>query len=556
MLSAHETLNRITSLFKQKDKKSRFLARQLLFLNSPLSKLVELYLFDNEGLPQKLDNFPMMRAIYDNLPKKLLLKCSRKTLKSTLISNIITLNMIRFNNYHMLYVSPFEQTTKRFSHDYLSLRLTSPPLSKVITKISPNDVYVKGVTDSNSNIILTYANDDPTRVRGIASSNNYFDEAQGMNLDILPIINETMAISKIQREVYSGTPLTTDNTLNNLWQTSNQMEWVMKCSGCNHWNSLSEDNEPMKMIQKKGLCCSKCGKVLNSRNGQWADFNPGIHDIQGFHLAQPILPHYNQDPEDWGKIYNKCYGERAGSILEIYNEVFGLAYDIGSKPITEAKLKSLCVLGDMKDIYRDRGRYYNYIVGSADWGVSGLSSRTVFTLAGMRGDGIMEVFYYRIFKNTDYEAQIREIAEVARYYQPNVLTVDSGPDPIRGKMLGNLYDPARTQLVAYREGLFVQYFDMPKDAQDWSQARWCLSRSEVIGFTFDLLHKNKILFPRWEDSSEGMQDILSVFIEIKEGDLKSNIFYRHKNPDDMLHTLTWAACACHLWAGNSFFSTI
>ena len=93
MLSLHDTLEKITSLFKQKDKRSQFLARQLLFLNNPLSKLVETYLYNNEGQPQKLDKFPMMRAIYDGIPGKLLLKCSRKTLKSTLISNIIALNL-------------------------------------------------------------------------------------------------------------------------------------------------------------------------------------------------------------------------------------------------------------------------------------------------------------------------------------------------------------------------------------------------------------------------------------------------------------------------------
>ena len=86
--STHDPLSIAESLLKQKDSKSRFTARQLLFLNSPLSKLVELYLYNNEGAPQNLTKFPMMVPIYDCIPKKLLLKCSRKTLKSTLISNI------------------------------------------------------------------------------------------------------------------------------------------------------------------------------------------------------------------------------------------------------------------------------------------------------------------------------------------------------------------------------------------------------------------------------------------------------------------------------------
>src|ERR1035437_10205500 len=147
MLSLHDSLVKVTSLLKQKDQKSRFLARQLLFLNSPLSKLVELYLYNNEGQPQKLDKFPMMRAIYDGIPSKLLLKCSRKTLKSTLVSNMIALNLVRYNFYRMMYIAPNEQATKRFSHDYLSARFSSPPLAKIISKLSKNDVYVKEVAD-------------------------------------------------------------------------------------------------------------------------------------------------------------------------------------------------------------------------------------------------------------------------------------------------------------------------------------------------------------------------------------------------------------------------
>ena len=555
MLSLHDSLERVTSLLKQKNQKSRFLARQVLFLNNPLSKLVELYLYNNEGQPQKLDKFPMMRAIYDGIPSKLLLKCSRKTLKSTLISNMIALNLIRYNFYRMMYVAPNEQATKRFSHDYLSQRLSSPPLNRIITKVVPNDVYVKGIEDTNSNIILTYASEDANRTRGPATMHNIFDEVQGMNQDILPIVNETMAISEIKREIYAGTPLTTDNTINELWKTAHQIEWVTKCTGCNHWNSLTEDNEPMKMIQKKGLSCSKCGKVLDTSTGRWADFNPGERRMIGFHMAQPILPHYNQTEKGWIEIYDKCYNSNY-SLLQVNNEIFGLPYDLGAKPITEQEVKALCLLGEMRTIHERNRQRYIYITMAVDWGVNPESSRTVCTLVGLRDDGVMEVFFTKIFKNTNYEQQIRDIAGIAHNFQPAVLICDSGPDPIRGKMLGNLYDPSRTQLVCYREGLFVQMTDVPNDALDWSQMRWCLNRGETMGFTLTMLKKGKVLLPRWEDTSEAAQDILSLFIEVKEDDLKSRIFYRHKDPDDFFHTLNYACCAAQLWAGNSFFNQL
>ncbi len=552
MLASHDSILKIDELLTSKNQRSRFLARQLLFLNSPLSRLVELYLYNNEGTAQDLNEFPMMRPIYNNFPKKLLLKCSRKTLKSTLISNIITLNMLRYNYYKMLYVGPNEAFTKYFSHNYLSARFESPPLKRIISKLSKNDVFEKELEDTKSNVILKYASDDATRTRGPATDHNIHDEVQDMLADILPIIAETMAISKIKREIYAGTPLTTDNTINSLWVKANQLEWAMKCEGCNHWNTLTEDNDPLKMIQRHGFSCSKCQKVLDSSKGLWVDFNPGEREVLGYHLAQPLIPYYNRRPEDWLDIYQKCF-ERGYSLLQVYNEVFGLPYDAGTKPITEAELKALCVLGKQEDIYDKNKHKYRCVTMGVDWGVNMQTSRTVGTLMGLRDDGVLEVFFAKVFKDLNYEAHIKELADIAKQYTP-FLATDSGPDVIRGKMLGTLYDPTRTQLVSYRDSKYIQYTEVPPDAAEWFQTRWCLHRSDTMGFVFNLLKKGKILFPCWEQMEPLMKDILNVFTEVKEDNLKAKIFYRHSpdKPDDFFHTLNFAACQAYLFGGDPF----
>lgn len=141
--------------------------------------------------------------------------------------------------------------------------------------------------------MLRYVKEDATRIRGPATDENLLDEVQDISYEAIPIIRETMAMSRFKREVFSGTPLTTDNTINKLWTSSTMMEYAMRCDSCSHWNTLTEDNDPMKMIQKKGLCCAKCGNTLNSRNGEWVRFNLDETDLVGYHLAQPLLPHFN-----------------------------------------------------------------------------------------------------------------------------------------------------------------------------------------------------------------------------------------------------------------------
>ena len=895
-------------------------ARQLLFHTAPLSDVVESYLYDNEGRPQNLSKFQMMRAIYDKIPQRLLLKCSRKTLKSTLLSNMIALNLLRFNHYKMLYVAPQELSTKYFSNNYLNVRFESPPLKRMIRGWGRNDVFEKILQDTNSSVILRYCNEDATRLRGPAVDENTFDECvtgntlvlgrvpkrildirpgdtitsfdasqnirtdkvkkvtskgrrptwritlsdssflectsnerlltnrgwyylaqllpireikrcpkalalytsysatetapfrdvigrwgdgvecktstvqsepwveatrvraaqsegaqqlsqhppavsgkqrvwnhklcfcngdfssvrilthsmlraakreigkegwagmvkpaymgrngllvhgrrlatssrecaytthrrvsekagqfntgvatdtwasfqylqdkrvlhgrpfgrrnpgilrkdqalrhtmhalqvevtpseamqnmrwsdgfcrkdtlqetrlsykseknsaqevcrkegaaitrityigeqevfdletevyhtffangiavhncQDISFDVLPIIKETMALSPFKREVFAGTPLTTDNTINELWKTSSQCEWATKCAACNHWNTLTLDNEPLKMVQKEGLSCSKCQTLLDTGTGEWVEFNPAKHDLIGYHLAQPILTHFNQDPKEWADIYKKVWntGPNRYSMAQIYNEVFGLAFDTGSKPITEETLKKLTVMGDMTTAFERNKHRYMHTTCGVDWGVNMQTSRTAIVMGGLRDDGVYEVFFARILKDFDYEKHIVEIADRVNAVG-SFCACDAGPDVARGKKLMDLTSYERTQLVRYEDGLLIQHYKVPPNAAHPSQNRWCLHRSDTMTFTFDLLKKGMILFPMWEQTEECLTDILNVFIEVKEGALRQELVYRHPaaKPDDFFHALNFAVVQAHLLGHN------
>ena len=552
----HELIAKAESILTSPASKdiARAKARQLLFLAAPLSTVIETYLYDNEGRPQSLERFQMMRPIYNQTPQRLLLKCSRKTLKSTLLSNMIALNLLRYQHYKMLYLAPQELSTKYFSNNYLNVRFESPPLKAILTGFSRNDVFEKTLRDTNSSVILRYCNEDASRIRGPATDQNIHDEVQDMLFEVLPIIKETMTLSDFKREIFAGTPLTTDNTINELWKTSSQCEWMTKCTACNHWNSLTVDNDPMRMVQKKGLCCSKCDALIDTGTGEWIEFNPGKYDLIGYHLAQPILTHFNQSEREWAEIYKKVWntGSNRYSPGQIYNEVFGLAYDTGTKPITEEELKKLSVLGDMANVYQNNVHRYLYITCGVDWGVNMETSRTAVVMGGLREDGVYEVFYAKILKDFNYEQHIYDIAQLINAYG-SYCACDGGPDPARGKKLAEQTSWQRTQMVRYEDGPLMQRYKIPPDAIDPSQNRWCLHRSDTMGFTFDLLKKGKVLFPMWEQSSECFYDILNIFVEVKEGVLRQELVYRHpaSKPDDFFHALNFAVCQAHLLGNNS-----
>lgn len=552
----------IHHLFNSNSAKSRFIARQLMFTGVPASHFIENYLNDNEGRQQVLEKFPMMRHIYDNLPQKLLLKCSRKTLKSTLLSNIITLNMIRWNHYKMLYVGPQEATTKYFSSNYVSPRFESPKLKEIFIKgWEKNDVYEKIFADTNSAVLFKYAREDATRVRGPATDHNMHDEVQDILFEILPIIKETMALSRYKREIFAGTPLTTDNTINELWKRSTQLEWATKCTGCNHWNMLTYENNPMKMIRREGYSCSKCAKLLDTTQGEWvsAAINPKDIELVGYHLAQPLLPFFNQSEKEWKEIYQKVTDGKYGT-HQIFNEVFGLAYDVGSKPITREELKALCVLGptrnpdskELRILNNNRSKYVKYVTG-VDWGVNMITSRTAVVHGAIRSDGIFEVFDARIYDTLNYEDHIRDIAETSNKVQ-SIICADGGPDPIRAHKVAELTSPTRILIARYGNGKLVQSYDMPKGAPDWKANRYVLHRSDCLSFTFRLLKGGKILFPHWPEMEKAMEDVLAEFIEVKDkpGVLNHEISYSHAphRADDFLHALTFAVVTAYSAIGD------
>lgn len=503
-----------------------------------------------------------MRQIYDTIPQKLLLKCSRKTLKSTLISNILTLNTIRWNKYKMMYIAPQETTTKYFSSNYVSPKFDSPELKKIFVKgWRKNDVYEKIFADTESAMLFRYAKEDATRCRGPATDHNFHDEVQDMLFEVLPIIKETMALSRFKREIFAGTPLTTDNTINELWKRSTQLEWATKCEGCNHWNMLTIENNPMKMVRKHGYSCSDCGKVLDTTKGEWvsAISKPDDVELVGYHLAQPLLPHFNQDPKEWKEIYQKVTDGKYG-VHQIFNEVFGLAYDVGSKPITREQLQALCVLGptrkedssELAILGKNRNKYIQYITG-VDWGVNQITSRTAVVHGAIRSDGIFEVFDARIFDTLNYEEHIKEIATTSNIVR-SVCVADGGPDPIRAHKLAEYVGQDRILITRYGNGKLVTSYDMPTGAPDWRANRYILHRSDCLSFTFRMLQGGKVLFPQWSEMERGMEDILAEFIEVKDsigkgraGAMNPELIYSHAphKPDDFLHALTFALVAAY-----------
>ncbi len=315
---------------------------------------------------------------------------------------------VAINHFRTLYVSPSRDQTSKFSNTRLGKIIHYSPLIRqnYVDPSLPNNVLLQ-ILRNGSEMSLSYAWDDPDRIRGITADREVIDEVQDILYEaVIPIIKECMSNSDYGYTTYAGTPKSMENTIEFLWQQSTKSEWIMKCEGCNNWQFI----ETVRSIGKTGAICIKCGKRLEVRDGKWYDFNPAGH-IKGFHISQPMLPRNNENPARWNRILEKLetYGETA-----FKNEVLGISDAIGTRFISQEELVALC-----EDYYVDLPVHptvlsgLRTVVGGVDWAGNGegLKSRTVAWVWGLTQDYKLKTLYFKIFPNANSVADVEEVAE-------------------------------------------------------------------------------------------------------------------------------------------------
>lgn len=170
------------------------------------------------------------------------------------------------------------------------------------------------------------------------------DEIQDILTDNIPVIEECASHSEHKLMRYSGTPKSLDNTIEKYWaDMSTQNEWMVPCDRCNNWNELGENN-----IGKKGPICGKCGAPIHVRHerSQWAANQPITPEnedrvsYEGFRIPQIMVPWIVDSEEGWKDILLK---QEQYSRARFHNEVLGLSFDMGTRPLKQNHIESCCL---------------------------------------------------------------------------------------------------------------------------------------------------------------------------------------------------------------------
>jgi len=514
--------------------------------SATLSEVAEAWLRLN-GRPFSLEYWPMHRAFYDGRYRRTLFKTSRQVAKSTTLANFAIIECALIPHFSTVFVSPTKEQTTRFSNTRVLKVMRYSPIinSRFLNPELADRVFHKQFSNG-AEMLFTYALDDADRLRGPSSDRNMYDEVQDLLYDpVITVGNETLSHSHYGFETYAGTPKTMDNTVQYLWESSSQTEWVIKCDSCGSHQYIDSD----KAIGATGIICLKCKSYLNPFKGKWIDTYafpnsniPESQRLKGFHISQLMMPENNPLAmkaigagtemeefalQQWQRILLK---HETLPTATFNNEVLGISDAIGTRMISKEELEELCT-GQPLQLYPKADTFVglNHVVGGVDWSGGGTTgvSRTVIWIWGFRqSDRRMLTLLYKVYPGINPVNIIDEIANIFACYRVEIVIGDAGE--------GHTANDLLRKKLGYHRVQQVQYASATK-AFVWNDYdRYIADRTTVIDNYFMDIKQKKLEFGPLNEMKEAIDDILNVYEDITTMGKK---VWRHSpsKSDDCLH---------------------
>jgi len=410
---------------------------------------------------------------------------------------------------------------------------------------------------NGSGIQLTYAKTSSDRTRGITADRLDFDEIQDQFTDNIDIIKKAISNSPWGFSRYTGTAKTVDNLIEHLWRQSSQTEWTMKCSGCNHWNQPTMENNVFDMIQLEGVVCSRCGKLLNVRDGQWVSGQATLlEEFKGYHIPQIIVPAMVEDRKKWISIVNDVLNMTPANALQ---EILGISADKGARLLTEQHIEDACVLPinkvtdkPIEYLHAHRTRYKHRILG-IDWGIAEKSSFTVITVVGVDHSGSLDVLYAHKFTGCDPTEILTQIADTYNHYNCTFCAADFGCGFVYNSLLRTQFSIPVVAMQYANQNQFVRYNPL------FGTDRWVIDKTSALTLCFLAIMSKRIKFPKGSFMTGFKNDLLSPYEKIIEnpGGPKRRVFDRSPElPDDFCNALTYASLAAYHAIGDSSLNIV
>lgn len=520
------------------------------------------------GTPYSLKDFPFAHIYYNlNIGSNCttVFKGSRQIAKSTnmLLSSDLYCRMIP--GLRIATIVPKMEQLRTLGYKLKEIEQSYRFQPKKSNPKFKTNLYYKEYDHGNARMSLQrlyYVLTDASKLRSPTFDWINFDEYQDFDDTFEAVIKSTQSRSSFRCCTYGGTSKSVDTPLEQRWIESSRGLWRMTCPACHFDNYPDLNHGVLDMIRPQGLCCLKCGRPLNVREGCWDFESPAMLALGkwGFHIPQIIVPANTEDKSIYLDIYMASKNMDKKSFLEEY---LGEATESGTKELTTRDLQQICVLGDASKVVQDAKNVVSpkYImkVSGCDWGGSDYNSATrskasytAHVILGITPDFKFDILHMRKYSGMDYDDIIEDIAHEHNSFGGYCVANDYGNMAVYINGLKKLTDPLKIVMFKYKvQGTFLS---IPSKSELLNL--YSLHRSDSITTLYNDIKSQRIRAPRWEHSQQYLKDLL-VLTRVPYENLNGiNDFKYTKSPtktDDILHALNYATCMAKLLIGESLF---
>lgn len=384
---------------------------------------------------------------------------------------------------------------------------------------------------------------------------------QDLNPDFIDVIESTMDASDWAVRRYFGTPKTSDNLLQTLFDDSSAAEWVTPCAGCNRDNIATTAHHLMDMIQEKGPSCYKCGKLLDPATGHFEHERPELRvRFAGYHVPQAIMPFHYANPDKWLELYT---AKTKMSPVRFLNEKCGESCDVMATLISKPDLVKASVLpwrntdNDDKELTKLVKQYPQLTLG-VDWGGYGAEgvSYTAFVLLGHHTDGKIDVLRMRrLVQTTGNDYEVKRIIEMASRGHIYRMGHDyNGAGATRETLLIHAGFPLEGIVpLAYTGNNTQAIANYQPPGGVVARGYYRVDKPRAVMLVAECIKKGLIRFPMfdsWNIREGDVQSLADDFLAVAEDhvelDRASSVIVIRKKPgrcDDVLHALVYGALA-------------
>lgn len=519
---------------------------------SPMAFSESMYLL--EGKPLRFtQGRNYLKPIHNGEVREILLMTGRQVEKSTSLSIKIGNNVLLRPYSRSLYVAPLNEQVKTFSRGRLDKLFRYSQNDLVRRRYKDNDlvdqVFHKEFLNG-SEIYLRNCFEEADNIRGLSTDDIFIDEIQDILVDAIPVILETQTRSKNKHRVYTGTPKTFSNTIQQQWDNSSQADWVIRCPSCAKHQLLGIDSVTPTMFVCRNKRCRKPIPDIARALGRWEHRYPE-RNLKGFRITQMMVP--DIDPAD---IYEKIENYPK---IRLKNEVLGESDEKADKPFSKSLMMSLTDndFSMMSSVANTPFANTPTFMG-IDWGEGEKNGAagtgyTVVVVGAYDSDGIYRTLYAKRFERgeeLDPDYQLKIIYSIMEAFRVKFVVADYGAGVKENKRMSKKLKTRFAQ---------CHYVGTQKKKINYvpEEVKYLIERSDWMTDFIEFCQQEKIRFFGKDD--EGMLKVIhdnftAIYAEYRKSKLglAEKLFYGHDltQPDDAFHATFYSWFASLVYKGG------